>query len=268
MVLGRNATAVVTIITSEDHRVVVAGGAMPATFPEIAYSDDRGVNWNNVQIADAGGGGRGVNMLTIDPLGRVWAVFDEGRIYRSDNQAQSWTVFEDGVETVQNLLDIVFYDENVGYAVGNAGIVLQTINGEDWDQIGSPVGIGVNILSVAVNRYGHVFVTTNDTRLFRSVDGGANWVEILDQLVGTINRVRFDAAHRYFGYFIWDNAAPAGQLWRTEDGGSTWAAEVLVGQTPANNGLDALFVNDTNMVYIGGEPVGGTSFIAKFIRRA
>ncbi len=268
LVLGRNATSVLTIITAEGHRVLVTGGAMAATFPEIAFSDDEGLLWTNVQIVDAGGGGRGVNMLTRDSLGRIWAAFDEGRIYRSDNQGESWIVFEDGVETIQNLNDIVFFDENVGYAVGNAGVVLGTINGEDWDVIGSPVGIGINILSVAVNRYGHVFVTTNDTRLFRSVDGGGEWEELVDLAVGTINRTRFDAAHRYFGYLIWDNGGPIGTLYRSEDGGSTWLATALVGQTPANAGLDALFVNDTNMVYVGGEPVGGTSFIAKFIRRA
>jgi hypothetical protein len=53
-------------------------------------------------------------------------------------------------------------------------------------------------------------------------------------------------------------------VWRSEDGGNTWAPET----TPPNAGLNALFVNDSNMLYIGGEPVGGTSFIAKYIRQA
>lgn len=268
LVLGRNATSVVTMVTSSGHRVVVAGGAMPAAYPEISYSDDTGTIWYNIQIADVGGGGRGVNMLTIDPLGRIWAAFDDGRIYRSDDQAESWTVYEDGVETLQDLNDIVFYDENVGYAVGDAGVVLQTTDGETWDALTGPVAVGVNILSVAVNRWGHVFVTTNDTRLFRSVDEGDTWEELRDLAVGSINRIRFDPQHRYFGYMIWDNAGPVGQLLRSEDGGTTWRAEVLVGTTPTNAGLDAIFVCDPNMVYIGGEPQGGTSYIAKFIRQA
>jgi photosystem II stability/assembly factor-like uncharacterized protein len=265
-VLGRNATSVVVIITSDDHRVIVGGGAMPATFPEVSYSDDRGVTWTNVQVAT--NGGVGINHLFRDELGRVWAAADDGYIYVSADQGVTWTTSENAQETAQDINETVMFDESVGYAVADVSTILKTEDGSSWDALANPPTAGaINYVTVTVNRFGHVFVGTSDARTFRSTDEGATaagWEEIDDRVVGSINRIRFDPEHRYIGYFIWDDAGPIGQLWRSEDGGNTWAPET----TPANAGLDALFVNDPNMLYIGGEPVAATSFIAKYIRQA
>lgn len=262
LTLGRNATAVKVKWTgSGTHRVIVAGGAMAATHPEISYSDDAGVTWYNVNPRLIGG--QGINQMCWDALGRLWAVADGGYIYVSSTQGASWSTAEAGVEVPGvSLNDIVFYNGNVGYAVGNTNAVLQTLDGANWDTLTGPIG-GTNNLTVAVNRYGHVFIGDNAARIWRSIDQGANWVEMIDYGGGSINRLRADPQYRYFLSHIYDDALAAGTLYRSEDGGASFVAQV----TPANVGLDALCVVDPNVIYIGGEVVALTSFIAKFIRR-
>lgn len=261
LTLGRNATAVLTVILPGDaHRVIVAGGPSPATWPEIGYSDDEGANWINVNPCTVGHGGDGVNALFRDRLGRIWAALDDGTICLSADQGATWSTAEDGVETGEDLNDIAFYTEQVGYAVGDNNAVLKTTDGgATWDLITGPTA-AINLLSIAVNYMGFVFVSTNDARLFRSRDGGATWEAMLDLLVGSINRVRFDPKLQYVGYLIHDDGTPRGTMHRSEDGGVTWRAVT----TPANNGLNAVFICDPNTIYIGGEVVGTTGFIGKF----
>jgi len=268
--VGRNATDVKTIVTAGGHRVIVSGGALPGAPPEIAYSDNGGVLWVNVNPeAGVGTGNRGVNALAWDARLRLWAAADDGRIYVSTNIGTGWTIAEAGVETVQDLNDIVFYSDLVGYAVGDSavapatGAFERTTDGATWDLLAGPVA-GVNLLSVAVNRYGHVFVGTNDARIFRSIDGGANWVEVLDLVGGTIDVIEFEPNNKYIGYAVWNNAAPDGIVYRTEDGGSTWVAGEIGLTTPNNNGIYALAVCDANNFFAGGDVTGLTSWIAKF----
>jgi len=259
--LGRNATSVVVVVLPNDeHRTIVGGGASPATWPEIGYSDDEGLNWTNVNPCTVGHGGDGVNALHRDRLGRIWAALDDGVICVSTDQGATWAIAEDAVETGEDLNGIAFYTEQIGYAVGDNNAMLKTTDGGDtWDLILGPAAT-FNLLSVAVNYLGHVFVSTNDARLFRSVDSGTTWVAILDLLAGSIDRVKFDPKLQYVGCLVHNDAAARGTMHRSEDGGVSWRAIA----TPANNGLGALFVCDLNTVDIGGEVVGTTGFIAKF----
>ncbi len=268
--IGRNATDVETIVTSGGHRVIVSGGAVPGAPPEIAYSDDGGALWYNVfPEAGLGTANRGVNALAWDARLRLWAAADDGRIYVSTNLGTAWSIAEAGVETIQDLNDIVFYTDLIGYAVGDSavapatGAFLRTTDGATWDLLPGPVA-GVNLLSVAVNRYGHVFVGTNDARVFRSVDGGVTWEEMVDFGCGTVDVIEFEPNNRYVGYLAWTNCSNDGFMYRTEDGGNTWLAGEIGLTTPANNGIYALAICDANNLFAGGNVHAGTSWIARY----
>ncbi len=266
--LGRIGSDVETIITSGGHRVIVSGAALPGLPPEISYSDDNGVNWFNVNPeSGAGTAGRGVNRLAWDTLNRLWAAADDGRIYRSLDIGNTWTVAAAGVATAQDLNDIEFYTSSIGYAVGDSNAVLQTLDGATWAALTGPVP-GVNILSVAVNRFGHVFVGTNDARIFRSIDGGVTWVEMIDFGAGSVDKMEMDPMNGYVGYAIWNNSTPQGVVRRTEDGGNSWLGGEIGLTTPANAGLYGIHVCDANGLYVVGNTVGGTTFEARFQRRA
>jgi hypothetical protein len=48
---------------------------------------------------------------------------------------------------------------------------------------------------------------------------------------------------------------------RSTDGGASFRLWAL--NMPTNSGLNALYVCDPNFIFVGGEPQGGTAFIAK-----
>lgn len=266
--LGRNAMAVKVLwMGGGAHRVIVAGGTMPATWPEIAYSDDAGVVWHNVNPATgASYGGAGITQMCWDHLGRLWAVGTGGRIYVSSNQGQSWSVSYAAVGTSQNFNDVVFYNANVGYVVANSNEVLRTTDGgATWALLVGPFA-GQNLHTCCVNRYGHLFVGTNAGTIWRSTnaDQDLDWglIDTFGGGAGSVNRLRADPRYRFFIGAIWDSATPLGTLYRSEDGGVSFNE-----QDDLNDlGLNALCVCDQNTIFVGGEAVLGTSFIGRYIR--
>ena len=109
-------------------------------------------------------------------------------------------------------------------------------------------------------------MTTNDARIFRSVDGGGTWAVVLNLTVGSIDRVRFDPEWLYVGYAIYNTATPLGHLYRTEDGGVTWTE--WASPSAGNAGYNDVAVCDPNLIYVGGNAFGGLSYVAKWDRSA
>lgn len=258
----------IEIIESQNgYRLICSRGNVEGGNPaEVSYSDDEGGTFTDVNVGATNG--QTIQALCRDEIGRLWAAASGGYVYKSTNLGVTWTTADAGAATVQSLSDIVFYDENVGYAVGAANAFIYTTDGgTTWVAGTGPAG-AVALLSVAVNYAGHVYVSTADARLFRSVDHGVTWETIIDLNVGSINQVRFDDDFRYFGYLAWDNASPVGTIYRSEDAGNTWAAVGNPATDYNNAGINCVAICDANMLYAGGPAQGGTSFIAQFTRQA
>ena len=236
--------------------IAFRGEAVPAAAAECSYTDDYGATaWNNVPIGAVNG--QYINAVTI--LGAsIFVTTSGGYIYKSVDQAESWAEVEDGTESLgEDLNDICFYKDNTGYAVGNLNaFVYSGTAGASWIARVGPAP-GVNLLSCAVNDKGHLFVTTDDARLFRSEDGGQTWTEWLDLLAGTIDWIDFDM-NGYVGAFVHNNATPRGYLYRSEDGGATW----IRWTTPNNLGINAGHICDANHIALVGNVYLGTTFVA------
>jgi photosystem II stability/assembly factor-like uncharacterized protein len=262
---GGDASDVVTFQTATGHRAVVSRGSTTMGEPaEVAITTDWGANWTNVDVGAVNG--QYINRLF--PLsGRIWAACSGGYIYRSDNLGDSWITLEAGDETVQNLNDICMYDTSVGYAVGNSNAFLYTLDGVEW-AAGTGPAVGTNLLSVAINELGHVFVGAADGAIYRSEDRGVNWLDVdgvagawRDFGAGSIDRIRFDPKNRYWGGLLYNNAAGVGVEYRTHDGGATWQAPA--GQVGTwNAGLNDLWLCDQNTVIVVGEVFNTTTFMA------
>lgn len=255
---GGDIYAVYMFETSSGSRWVVFRGTPVLGAPaECAYSENEGGTWANVYIGTVNN--QGVNGVVV--VGAMVVVCcTGGYIYESTNQGATWAAQEEGVETTEDLNDIAFHtDEKTGYAVGDNNAFLTTTNGgTDW-AAGTGPAAGRNLLSVAINDKGHVFVTTNDGRVMRSEDSGATWATALDLTVGTIPQIRFDEVTKYIGGLIHNSAAPVGTFYRSEDGGATW---YISGEMPTNAGLNAFFMCDHNHIAFVGNAQGGTTFIA------
>jgi len=262
---GGDAGPIVIFPTIDGHRAIVArisaSGWMPA---EIAYTEDWGETWTNVDVGTVVG--QTINAM-IQYGGYVYIACSGGYIYVSKDMGDSWSILSSGV-TTEDLNGIVMYSSSVGYAVGDNNAFLYTLNGEDWYERTGPA-VGVDLLSVTVNDDGVVFVGAADGNLYRSEDGGANWLdqdgatgEWLSLGAGSIDWIGFDSDARYFGWLIYNDADGLGHIYRSINGGATWRRPA--GQTGAwNSGLNAGFVCDTNSFYFVGEVHGGTTLVGQ-----
>jgi len=268
-VYGGGASSVVVVETADGHRAIVArgepidggGGGSPAevAYRDVAYGADWAtVAWTNVWVGTVLG-------QTIQDLfyygGRVWATASGGYIYSSNDLAESWTVLEDG-SVVQDVNGVCMYSLQIGYAVGDNNSFWYTTHGTVWNTDRAGPADTVNLLSVAVNDKGHVFVGAADGNLYVSEDGGQNWVTRHAFGVGSVDWIEFDAKHRYFGGLVYNTGAPVGTLYRSIDGGATWQAP-QPGNQPDNNGLNSGFVCDQNHIFVVGDlDDGGDTFVA------
>lgn len=190
-IAGNDATSGIIIETSTGYRLLITGGLPdPLMPPEIAYVDvtvplnttDAAATWTNVYVGAQVN--ISLNMVRRAWNGRLWVVGSGGHIYYSDTIGATWTLADDGVATASDLNDVVFLDDRQGFAVGDANAFVYTTDGLNWVAGTGPTP-AVNLLSVDANRFGHIYVTTADARIFRTTDNGGTWTEVLDLSAGS-----------------------------------------------------------------------------------
>jgi len=265
---GGDSTSPVVFTLWDGHRVVVARMSASTHLPaEISYSEDWGTTWTDVDVGNVVGAVFGRNGL-VSYGGRLYGAVSDGRIYMSRDIGDSWTLQEVGT-TVEDLSGIAMLSTEVGYAVGDNNAFLYTTNGLDWYARVGPT-VGVNLLSVAVNADGDVFVGAADGSVYRSDDGGQNWLQ-RDGVtagawqtfgVGSIDWIGFDSDTRYFGYLVYNTAAPVGTIYRSINGGATWRAPTTGQVGNWNSGLNAVHICDQNHAFAVGEAHDGNTMIA------
>lgn len=201
-------------------------------------SSDSGNSWDQISIS-GGAGSRHYNGCHFfdENTGVVvggWPSNDAIRtILRTTDGGENWAVISDNLD--HWLFDVHFNDLTTGYAVGNMGTVLKSIDaGLSWSTLDLPV-------SVASRQFNGVYFTddmngiivggwpSNDSirTVIRTTDGGENWNIVMDSPGAMLQGVHFyDASN---GYAVGD----LGAVLVTEDGGVTWDEVEL----PDNNAL-------------------------------
>ena len=266
---GGDAGPIVVFPTWDGHRVIVGRISVSTHLgAEISYSEDWGATWTDVDVSAVVGQVIGRNGL-FRYGGRIWAACSGGYIYMSSDLGNTWTLQESGT-IATDLNAICMYSLEAGYAVGDSNGFLYTVNGSDWYARTGPAA-GVDLLSVAVNDKGDVFVGAADGNLYRSDDGGQNWLQTdgvtagawLSFGAGSIDWIAFDEETRYFGFLIYNTADPLGTVYRSINGGATWRAPAT-GQTGSwNSGLNAGHICDQNHAFVVGEAHGGSTMVAQ-----
>lgn len=242
-------------------RIAVRGTADAGNPAEIAYSDNDGATWVNVNVGTVNGQyGPDNNCLFVLDRNNIWLTTTGGYIYYSSDAGESWVAQESGVITAGNLNCVFFADENTGFAAGAANAIMQTTDGgQTWTAVTGPAAQAADAI-IALTYSGRWWIGYNDGQLWYSENDGTTWTQRTypgSAGMATLPDIAFSSD--LCGYMLANTAAPLGIVLRTVDGGYTW--EGLV--TPPNAGLNALVVHDCNLAHAVGEPSGGTAVILK-----
>jgi len=267
---GESISCVVLLGISNDHRVIVSRGTADGGNPaEIAYADVTAAgttDWVNVDVGAVDG--QFINYMYWLDYGSLYAVTNDGYIYKSDDGGVSWTAkYTAGVVDFNDVVALGPGTDRQGYvwAVGDSNMIrLSKDEGTSWSTVTGPTGgAGDTINTVAATPDGTVFIGNDAGEIYGSFDNGENWTTLSLQGLTVASAVRIRAASDDVIWAIGTLADGTSRAWRSTDGGASFRLWDL--SMPVNSGLNALAVIDINYVFVAGDqhPGGGTAFISK-----
>jgi photosystem II stability/assembly factor-like uncharacterized protein len=201
-------------------------------------------------------GGEPVAIYAPDPS-HVYIVGLGGYVYLSTDITAGVSVLDAGVATAQNLNAVHGIGSQFIVAVGQANAVIYSDDGGATFQSVTGPAAGVHLLTVwCVNEDMWWVGTDNSGRLYYTKDRGQTWTEKThpdSTTGGDITDIRFteDPA---VGYFAFNTMTPAGRLYRTIDGGSSWyrLPEATGVSIPANDRLNSIAIVGVNELWAVG----------------
>lgn len=253
-------------MVGDTRRIVVGRKTTDAGAPaEIAYSDDSGATWNLVNVGSTNGQVfLGHHSIHINNSQNIWVVTDAGYIYKSTDGCVSWTTQDAGATTANDLYAVIFYDDNLGYAVGESNTILRTENGGvTWSTLTGPTAqAGVIARCVACPTRQGIQVGYDDGDLYTSNNGGDTW----DSRPHTGSGVGKIYSLSYFsqlhGMMARDTAGGVGSIHETINGGKDWKA-LPMGGIATNGGLRAVQLIHDHLAWACGLATGGTGTLLK-----
>lgn len=162
----------------------------------------------------------------------VYVVGKRGLIAKSTNRALIWTK---QYPVSSQLNDIVFCNQNIGFAVGDSGVIIRTINaGVSWEKLNS--GTTCNLTAIAASGIDNVWVVGDSGKVVFSTDTGLSWKKRDFALMTKLNDVSFKNNN---GYIVGNNQT----CFFSSDNGNNWKASAV---TLSNSyQTDLLSVNQT-----------------------
>ena len=153
-----------------------------------------------------------------------WAfiVGDTGYVYLLTDATAGVTVLDAGVATTSNLRCVHGISRNFAIAGGADGALLLTENGSTWTAVAGPVGIGVNINTVAVKTSREWWVGCSNGNLYYTKDGGDTWAIKTFPGSGTGAVLALKIATDSVFYLSHQTAATKGRILRSFNGGNSW----------------------------------------------
>lgn len=270
---GEHVSSVVCVSIGRDTlRQIAARGLTDAGNPaEIAYTDNNGASWTNVNVGSTNGefipwnGG----LFALDAY-HIWCGTDLGHIFFSGDGGVTWTLQTTLADDVNC---IHFIDYNTGFAVGNTNAMqLTTDAGTSWSTLTGPAAqVAANAMSCRCHDAYRLFVCYADGELWYSTDGGDTWTQrVLPLPAGgtALNRVNaMDWLDDFFGCLAIKYTATAdvmGAIYRTFDGGYSW--ETYPTDEPFDVGaigMASVVMCDKNLAYGVGDICGATATVYK-----
>ena len=137
---------------------------------------------------------------------------------------------------LENLNDVYFVSVNTGYAAGNNGKVLKTVNqGTTWSSLTFP-GSGDNLsIYFTSSTTGYVGSTFNNY-LYKTTNGGTNWTIQTTMSANPVTSIKFTSTTAG-----WAGVANSNNILKTTNSGTNWD---IIGYVPGTNAKVFFLNND------------------------
>ena len=169
------------------------------------------------------------------------ALYD-GVVLKTSNGGKEWTSIP--ISNVRYLHDLYFLNENIGYAVGELGRIMKTVDGgHNWTMQNSGIYILYDIFFLD-EKTG--YAVGNGSTILKTMDGGENWIPQESTVPQELKSVHFTDENT--GYIV----GSQGRVLKTTNAGEEW--EVIADSH--RNGLnDVAFVDSSTGFAIGYERI-------------
>lgn len=186
-------------------------------------TEDSGVTWEEINLYADGVLTQNVNLNAIHGQGDfLWVVGNNGVIAVYDITTETWTLQTSGVST--NLNDVYFVNEDYGWAVGDAGTVIETEDGgTTWVDKTSVSGTTENLYGVHFTSTTRGYACGENGIIIRTNTDGDSWTTRESDTVSSLRSISFINANVGFavGY--------SGIITKTINGGITWNSSSIGG---------------------------------------
>ncbi|MEB2783316.1 YCF48-related protein [Algoriphagus persicinus] len=139
----------------------------------------------------------------------------ENLIIRTSDGGSTWEELRVSFEG--KLLDVAFWDQNTGVAVGENGLILKTHDsGTTWTQ--KPAGTTQSLKSVEISSENRILATSAGGEILLSINQGDTWSKLssgTNQSLNDISFINTDTAYM---------VGHQGGILRSYDGGNQWIA--------------------------------------------
>jgi hypothetical protein len=209
---------------------------------------------------------------------RILIVLTVNLIFSNFLFSQTWTELSSG--TTNSLYSVSAVNDHNVWVCGAAGTVLRSVNGTSWQSVGSaPILNTLALYNICGIDSMTALVTGSSstaTFVYRTSNGGANWIQVFTQTGGFIDAILMGNAQA--GFMVGDPVGGRWSLWGTITGGVTWdSAQFRLPQSGTEAGWNNAFYFDnisqavwfgtnnshiyrsTNLIIWGTEPTTGAA---------
>lgn len=182
--------------------------------------------------------------LTISNSNILFVASETG-VFRSADEGLTWTGDNDGLPRLRINSIVVNSSDQLFAGTNGRGVYGKSIGSDNWASMGLS---DKEISCLVFDREGVIYAGTHDGNIYRSYDGGTDWIHLIKLIHGSfpasISALTFDSNGRIF-------AATNYGLYLSRDSGITWQAKVRADDMVMPS-INCLFVDFRDRIYAGG----------------
>ncbi len=229
-------------------KVWTVGRPYSGTTREVFYSSNGGFNWITYDLGVAG------DFFAITMLNEQtgYVSGQNSRVLKTTNGGQNWTSMTNASGSNYSLYAMEFVNENTGWAFVNystvaAGNVFKTTNGGlNWSQymLAATNPGGIMSCDMVDANTGYVTINGSNKPVYKTTDGGENWLPLTTGLTGIIYEVKAVDANNI--YVV--TSSGTSRVAKSTNGGANWTAITV----PVAADFKSIDFKDANTGFICG----------------